>query len=250
MTKIVFIFKQMQLKQGINIIDLALHLPEQNTLVLADLHLGYEEHLRKQGFMVPWFQYEKIKARLAKIFKQTGHLEKIIINGDLKHEFGRIPQQEWEEVLGLIVFLREHCDELILIKGNHDVTLGSVAIKKKIEPTSPGLLIGNIYITHGHKIPENEKIKKAKTVIIGHQHPAIGITDGITTETYKCFLKGRWSRKDIIVQPSFCLVTEGIDILKDGVFSPFLKQKINTFDVYVVADEIMYFGKVKAITAD
>ena len=82
------------------IVDLALHLEEENYLVIADLHLGYEEMLNKQGVLMPRINFRDIKERLERrVFSKLKKLDKIIINGDLKHEFGTISEQEWSEVL-------------------------------------------------------------------------------------------------------------------------------------------------------
>jgi len=48
--------------------------------------------------------------------------------------------------------------------------------------------------------------------------------------------------------PSFCLVTEGTDILKEKLLSPFLDQDLKNFDVFVVADKVYDFGKLKNLT--
>ncbi|MBM4241191.1 MAG: metallophosphoesterase, partial [Euryarchaeota archaeon] len=102
---------------GAKIVDLALSIGDN--LIISDLHLGYEEALNAEGIMVPKFQYEKIIARLEDIFSATDP-DTIIINGDLKHQFGRIGRQEWKEAISFIDFLREHVEKIILIKGNHD----------------------------------------------------------------------------------------------------------------------------------
>jgi hypothetical protein len=46
--------------KGIEIIDLSLYLKEQKVLVIADLHIGYEEALTKQGIMVPKFHFKDL----------------------------------------------------------------------------------------------------------------------------------------------------------------------------------------------
>lgn len=236
----------MNLTPNIQIQDLSLWLKKHKTLVIADLHLGFEENLHKQGFLVPWFQYKEIKARLEKILTKLKP-EKIIINGDLKHEFGKIPQQEWDEVKGMITFLQKNCKELILIKGNHDNILGPIANYKKVKLKN-SVTLGTTLILHGHKIPKLSA--KIKTILIAHEHPALGLSDGVTTEVYKCFLKGKWKDKTLIVQPSLCLVTEGTDILKEQVLSPFLKQNLDNFEVWTVADKVRYFGKLKLLKQD
>ncbi len=80
---------------------------------------------------------------------------------------------------------------------------------------------------------------------MGHEHPAISIKDGPRTEIFKCFLAGKWKKYNLIAQPSFNLVTEGTDILKEKILSPLLKQNLRNFDVFVVADKVYNFGKLR-----
>ena len=49
----------------------------------------------------------------------------------------------------------------------------------------------------------------------------------------------------MIVMPSFNPITIGTDLLKGQFISPFMKVNISSFEVYVVADNVYYFGKVK-----
>lgn len=235
----------MDLVSNLQVHDLALYLRAQKTLVLADIHLGYENYIQQGGYLVPWFQYKQIKTRLTKILEKTKP-KKIIINGDLKHEFGKIPQQEWDEVKGLITFLKTYTEDIILIKGNHDNTLGPIARYKKVKLEPDGLLLANYFITHGHKIFPIPKT--ADTIIIGHEHPAITLSDGATTETCKCFLKGKYNGKTLIVQPSFCLAADGSDILLNKKLSPFLQQDLDDFEVFLAADKVRYFGRIKELS--
>ncbi len=235
----------MEIEKNLFIYDLSLFLKKEKVLVISDLHLGFEESLRKQGFLVPWFQFKEIKEKLEKIFSQIPKLNKIIINGDLKHEFGKIPKQEWGEVLALIDFLQQKCKKIILIKGNHDTILSPLAEKLNLKIEKTGVKIGKVFITHGHEIPETKKFKESKVVIIGHEHPAISLSDGAATETCKCFLKGKYKNKVLVVQPSFCLASEGADILKEKTLSPFLSQNLENFEVYALAEKPLYFGALK-----
>ncbi len=254
------------------IIDLALYV--DNVLIIADTHIGYEEALNKQGILIPRFQFKEIIKRLDGIFsKLKGRkIEKIVINGDVKHEFGTISEQEWKHTLQLLDYLDEHCKEIILIKGNHDTILGPIAKKRNVKVVDnyiinsfindkelvnkkrgPSALFRKksqkqkILVTHGHKLPDKRLLgdKSIKTIIIGHEHPAVSISDWPRVELVKCFLKGRYKGKKLIVMPSFNLVSEGTDILKEELLSPFLHQNINNFDVYVVEDKVYHFGKVR-----
>ena len=59
-------------------------------------------------------------------------LDSIIINGDVKHEFGTISESEWRNTIRLLDFLLKHCKEVMLIKGNHDKILGQIAQKRNV----------------------------------------------------------------------------------------------------------------------
>ncbi|MBU0628903.1 MAG: metallophosphoesterase [Nanoarchaeota archaeon] len=236
----------MEITKGIGVIGLSLYLKKENTLVISDTHIGYEESLNKQGVLIPRFQFKEIIKRLENIFKKTGKVDKIIINGDIKHEFGTISEQEWRHTLRLLDFLGRHCNELVLIKGNHDKVLGPIAEKRKVKVVEE-YKVGSILIIHGDKIPDEKRLKGIKTIIIGHEHPAVSVKEGSRAELFKCFLKGKWKGRALIVQPSFNLVTEGTDVLKERLLSPFLKQDLGKFECFVVADNIYGFGKLNKL---
>ena len=140
--------------------------------------------------------------------------------------------------------LAKHCNEIILIKGNHDTILGPIAKKRNVKIMG-SVMVGNVLIAHGDKIPGKEILSRASSIIIGHEHPAISLKKGPRTETYKCYLKGKYKGKSLIVQPSFNPLLEGTDILKEEILSPFLEQNLDNFEVFVVEDKIYNFGKLK-----
>ncbi len=131
--------------------------------------------------------------------------------------------------------------KVILIKGNHDTILDLIARKFNIQ-IKDYLIIDNITILHGNKIIPI----KTSTLIIAHEHPAISITNKIRTETYKCFLKGKYKNKTLIIMPSFNLVNIGSNILKEKILSPYIKN-INNFTAFIVSEKIYDFGKIKDI---
>ena len=233
----------MELLKGIEAKDLALVIG--NNLVMSDTHIGFEEALTKQGIMVPRSQLKDLLQRLEKIIGNN-YFDNIIILGDVKHEFGQISDQEWRDTLKLLDFLGEHCKKIILVKGNHDTILGPIARKRNIEVVQH-FMIRDIYLCHGDKVPADEDFKKAKTLVIGHEHPAISLTEGSKSEKYKCYLVGKFRRKELIVMPSFLLTHEGTDVLKEKVFSPMIKN-IRDFRVIVVADTLLDFGKIGKLT--
>ena len=228
---------------GAKILDLALEVEDH--LIISDLHLGYEEALNYQGIMIPKFQYPKIIKRMEEI-RSRSDCTKIIINGDLKHEFGKINRQEWEETLKVIDYLKERFQDIILIKGNHDPLTPIIAQKTGLE-VYPHYSTGNFLMIHGDKIPTKWDDITEKTIIIGHEHPSVGIRSGERMEKIKCYLKGDFRDKKIIVMPSFNFITEGSDVLHEKLLSPFLKEaNNNAMEVFGVENfETFYFGTIK-----
>lgn len=225
------------------IIDSALQI--EDYLVISDLHLGYESSLNAAGLMIPRFQYKKIIERLKEILSKT-NARKIIVNGDLKHEFGKISKQEFKEIEDFIDFLKKEFKEVILIKGNHDNFTCFIAENKGLK-VYDYYSVENFLVLHGDKIPENPI--REETVIIGHEHPSIGLRSGERVEKIKCFLKGKWNLKNIIVMPSFNFISEGSDVLQSKSISPFLKEiSLDNFEVFGIENfEILHFGQLKSI---
>ena len=270
----------MRILPNMEIVDLALYL--DSTLVIADVHIGYEEALNKQGVLVPRLQFDEMVKRMEAIFSHLKgkKIERIVVNGDLKHEFGTISEQEWRNTLKFLDLLAKHCNEIVLIKGNHDTILGPIAKKRNVkvldyyivEPlmgksnngknpiTNKNIKSKSIIkkllktlkkskkmlIAHGNKIPK-EALKDVSTIIIGHEHPAVSLKEGARVEQFKCFLKGKYKGKNLIVQPSFNTMIEGTDLLRDKILSPFLHQNLDNFDVYVVEDKVYEFGRLKGL---
>ena len=240
--------KHLEIIKGIEIIDLALYLKEEKILVIADLHIGYEEALVKQGILVPKFHFKDLVKRVEKIFSILKHQKKevkiVVIDGDLKHEFGTISDEEWRNTLKIIDYLSRKCEQIVLVRGNHDTILGPIAKKRKVLFVD-NFLDGDKMICHGNKIPEIPS--GVKTIIIGHDHPAVILDYDLRKETYKCFLVGKHKRKNLIVQPSLNPLTPGVDVKTEKLLSPFLKKDLGNFDVYLVEDNVYDFGKLKKI---
>jgi putative SbcD/Mre11-related phosphoesterase len=230
--------------KNIQIKDLSLYLRKEKILIIGDIHLGYEEAMISQGVLFPKFQFKETLDRLIKILNELD-IKKVVITGDLKHEFGKILKTEWSDILNFLDFLLKKY-EVIVLKGNHDPFLEFIAEKRKII-LKPYYKINDIFICHGDKILDNLDFYSSKTIIIGHEHPAVSISENNRKETFKCFLVGKYKNKELIVMPSFNVLTEGSDILRNEVLSPFLKQDIDDFEVYAIADKVYKFGKLKNI---
>ena len=240
----------MQLVTGIEAIDLGLYLVKHQTLIFSDFHLGFEESLNRQGVFVPRMHYKDIVARLDLIFlalkEQNKIVKTVVLTGDLKHAFGSIQRQEWKDILNIVDYFHKHAPELVLIKGNHDAVLAPVANKKGITLVS-NYRISDILVIHGDVLPA--ELDGVKTIIMGHEHPAISLRAAGRIERYKCYIVGTYKRRTLIVQPSFNLLVEGSDLLQERLLSPLLTD-VSSFNTFIVDEkqkEVLAFGKVKGL---
>lgn len=230
-------------------VDKGLFFPEKGILAIADLHLGYENMLKQEGIDFPLKQLEQSKKDIEKIILKIGKekIKKIIILGDLKHHFNFDVGEKFE-VRNFLKFLEKFVSEenIILLKGNHE----------KIELDRREYkffhIEGDIAFVHGDQLLLNILDKDVKTIVMGHLHPALNISDkpGIKKEKYKCFLVGKWKKKDVIILPSFFSFREGTDPREDyeGDYSFIPKKDLLKFEAFVVGEEgVLSFGKLERI---
>lgn len=233
----------------------SLFFPKERILVVGDLHLGYESALKNQGVEIPLKQFEEAKEELENIIKYLkatyGKLTQIIFLGDIKHHFNFMANEK-EEIKKLIHFLRKYFEEkdIILIRGNHE----------KNETNGKYLdyyLIKDIAFVHGHKEFQEIYDKNINLIVMGHLHPTVTISDEmkIKKEKYKCFLVGRYKKKDIVILPSFLSITEGVSQNdfsdeKGYDFSIIPSKELENFEVFIAQNETeaaLDFGKLKEI---
>ncbi len=231
----------------------------ERALVIGDLHLGYEEVMRSSGILVPSGIYEEIIKEMDAVFDFIGkkRVDKIILLGDLRHEFGKILRSEWKEVHGFIDYLRgkiEDGGEIVIVKGNHDTMTKNIIKRKGIDILDYYLWKEFVFL-HGNKEFKEIYYEKIKYWIMGHAHPAVTLQDknSVKKEKYKCFLVGKWKRKEVIIVPSFFPIIEGSDIRnstgKDiGLAWDF---KIENFNVRIIEGEksldVLNFGKLSKL---
>jgi len=190
---------------------LLLNIDGKKILVIGDLHLGYSESLRRSGALIPGDSFKEVVRELGKIMEKTGNVNEIVLLGDLKHEFGGISNAEWREIKELLDYLKKK-GKVIIVKGNHD-KITEVITKQKGLGLVDYYIIDGVAFVHGDRKLEESEIydKKIKYWVIGHGHPAIKITDNVKEEKYKCFLVGKYKKKDVIIVPSFFDVNLGSD---------------------------------------
>lgn len=213
-------------------------------LVIADVHIGYEDALMQAGIMMPRSQFKETMNDLKKVFDGI-KAEEIIILGDLKHEFGTISGQEWREVREFLKYLKEKA-RVILIKGNHDKILEPISQQENIE-VKDFYIKDEVAFIHGDKKFKEVEDKEIKLIMMGHFHPAITIQEGAKKETYKCFLVGNWKGKEIIILPSFFPLVEGYDVTIEDTNLAY-DFNLKNFQVFIpVENSVLEFGKVRDV---
>lgn len=231
------------------LVDLAIYLPGQGTLVIADPHLGYGEALRRDGVLLPSGHLWKVEERLAEILERLGPPERprLVINGDLKHRFAPLSRREWHEAHGFLDFLTKRFDEVLLLRGNHDTNIDYLAEQHRGLKIQDFLQEDGILLIHGDRQLNRRELDGVKLILIGHEHPAVGLQSRASgrIEIYKAFLLGEYRDRKLLVQPSFNLLLAGGDLAQERAISPLISEdQVKKFQVYPVSDEgeIYAFG--------
>ncbi len=210
-------------------------------LVVADLHLGYEDALRERGVELPYEQYPWIKKEILRYLDEYNP-EIVVLNGDIKHEFGGALSQEWREVLDLLRTLKSRGIKIEVVRGNHDNYLIPILLREGIEIKDPYLVIDGIMFFHGHKdllaVPEGVEL-----IVMGHEHPAIALRDDLGgSHRFKAFLEGKYLDIRLLVIPALSPLAPGTDIIKVGkesLLSPLLRRaELDEFTVYIADEEV------------
>jgi len=171
-------------------------------LVVADLHLGCSWAHRHGGNLVPLSPIQEERERL-RALADSYHPEKIVLLGDIVHRAIPVPALK-EELCALIGELKG----LVLVAGNHDRRLRPLLDGCGLStPLLDEYAVGDFLLTHGDSASAETALRRreaARTrgarILIGHEHPAINISDGVATSAKcPCFLVG----EDVLVLPAF-----------------------------------------------
>ena len=221
---------------------------EQRVLVVGDLHLGYEEYLNRTGVFVSRVMFREMIEEFDRIFERVGKVARVVLLGDVKHDFGGIMRQEWDDVLGLFDYFLERCGEIVIVKGNHDNILEPIVRGKERVVLRDYFIWEEYCFVHGDRDFEEMYNGEIKTWVMGHGHPAVKIGDGVKVEKYKCFLSGKFRGKKIVVVPSFFSFYEGSDPRENDLGLAW-KFDFNRFNVFVVGGdlEVLDFGKLRRL---
>src|SRR5213594_418996 len=118
-------------------------------LVIADLHLGWEVTLARQGIHVP-SQVPRLLEKLQRIIQDTSP-KQIVLLGDVKHAVAKVELEEWKYVPEFFDGLAEIIPTIHVVLGNHDGNIEPLTPPSVKIHQSPGLVIWNVGLFHGHR---------------------------------------------------------------------------------------------------
>lgn len=205
----------------------SLLLEKENALLISDLHIGLEDLHERRGVHIPTSILPKISKSIITPAKELG-CSKVILLGDVKHEFGEPREEEWFGVRKLVKQIREIGAEPEVVRGNHDNYIIFILKQLRVTLHQPSLELGQFLLTHGHL--ELFRPETKKHIIMGHEHPAISIKDDLGVKhTFKAFLTGKMGNYHITVLPSTSPLTIGTAINETpsyDLLSPLLRSNL------------------------
>ena len=168
---------------------------EQNTLIIADMHLGKTGHFRKSGIAVPDGIY---KADLQRLMAQLSlfNVDRLIIAGDFTHSTAN-------KELDLFIKWRKDFSSLHieLVKGNHDILKDEWYKEADINISHTQFEAGPFLFLHDLTLQQkNTQEEKLLYTFTGHMHPGISVRgNGRQSLHFPCF----YFAKDYCVLPAF-----------------------------------------------
>jgi len=222
--------------------DRCLVLDEGPTVVLGDLHLGYERALENEGVYLPRINTDSIREALNEILYRY-EPQRVVLLGDIKHDFKRSGWEEKNEVKKIFSLLAEAA-EVIPVKGNHDNYLQNVI-------ADLGLMAVDYVDLMGFRLEHGHVDSGVRPVIIGHEHPSVRIPGSVGGSLkIQCFVHAK--AEGVIVLPPFSPFASGNDLVLDEkcVMAPALKSSdFSNADIYGVTDMgIMRLGNLKSLS--
>ena len=202
------------------ILDLSggMYLPDEDTLLVADLHFEKGSSFARRGIMLPPYDTRETLAALSEAVLRLAP-RRVIALGDSFHDIGG-PDRLGEEERAVLREVQAGRD-WVWVTGNHDRTL-------------PECIGGNVVaeLTLGPLVLRHEPVEGATAEVAGHLHP-VG----------KVVMRGRGVRRRAFltdgarcIMPAFGAYAGGLNAC-DAAFKPFFPKN---FTAYLIGVDRIY----------
>ncbi len=183
--------------------DRALLLPDHETVVIADTHIGRSE---ASNVEFPLDALEDLETRLRNSLEALDPAE-VVIAGDVLHQFDRVSVSAERGLDRLRAVCRQAGVALVFVRGNHDTILPNVWNGPLHDEYS---VDDEVLVHHGHERPDPDAVASAELLVIGHDHPVISIEG----RTRPCFLSGSGPNGDVdlLMLPAFTRLAAGAEV--------------------------------------
>ncbi len=172
----------------------ALYWPQENALLVADLHLEKASFFAMHGQMLPPYDTRDTLERLALALRQTG-ARRVFALGDNFHDSAGVDRLE-PYAAGMLGALTQATD-WIWVTGNHDTELtvphGGTLAKE--------LDIGGLLLRH------QAKLRETRAELSGHYHPRLVINARGRRIARPCAV----ASDSRLILPAFGTLTGGMD---------------------------------------
>jgi putative SbcD/Mre11-related phosphoesterase len=145
-----------------------------SALIIADLHLGYEEAISEEkGVHFP-LQHVDILERIKTLVKKYD-VPVLYVIGDIKHAIMTDIPYNWDILPDFMSNLSDIV-RTVVIPGNHDGDLEALLPRSVELADVHGIVIGNmeekLSLIHGHAWPATDLLDSS-LFIAGHSHPSV-----------------------------------------------------------------------------
>ena len=182
--------------------DKALYLPDEEALLVSDVHLGKAESFQSFGIPVSSQINAENLDRLRSLIQQT-QAKNLFILGDLFHsKHSLVP----EVLIGWDSFLKETAAKVCLIVGNHDRRLVSALPPLSMDSQIDAVKVGSFLLSHEPEVQHNAALN-----ICGHIHPVVKLRSHTDSLRLPCFLLEKKQRR--LTLPSFGEFTGGYEVI-------------------------------------
>jgi putative SbcD/Mre11-related phosphoesterase len=179
---------------------------------VADLHLGYTWAHRAAGQLMPVSPPDETLERLLALQAEY-QPRRIVLLGDIVHR--ALPLRPLENEVRSLVEALANKTELVLVAGNHDRKLATMLERWRLPVALVKSCLAGPYVcVHGDEALAEPN---GARVIMGHEHPAVVLHDGVTTyQKCPCFLVGEGT----IILPAFSAWAAGVEVRERRFLSP------------------------------